>query len=92
VAAADLALLLDAEADRPLSDVAVPAAGEIVLIIGPEGGVSPAEAAELTAAGAVPVCLGRSVLRGSTAGAVAGALVLSGCGRWAPSRSRRDTA
>jgi len=92
VTGADLALLLDAEADRPLSGVTVPAAGEIVLIIGPEGGVSPAEAAELTAAGAVPVCLGRSVLRGSTAGAVAGALVLSGCGRWAPRRPRQGTA
>jgi 16S rRNA (uracil1498-N3)-methyltransferase len=61
----------------------MPAVGEIVLVIGPEGGVSPAEAAELTAAGAVPVRLGPSVLKGSTAGAVAGALVLSGSGRWA---------
>lgn len=83
VAGADLALLLDAEADRPLRDVEMPAVGEIVLVIGPEGGVSPAEAAELTAAGAVPVRLGPLVLKGSTAGAVASALVLSGCGRWA---------
>ena len=83
VAGADLALLLDAEADRPLSDLELPAAGEIILIIGPEGGVSPAEAAALTAAGAVSVRLGPSVLKGSTAGAVAGALVLSGSGRWA---------
>jgi 16S rRNA (uracil1498-N3)-methyltransferase len=83
VAGADLALLLDAEADRALRDVQMPAVGEIVLVIGPEGGVSPAEAAELTAAGTVPVRLGPSVLKGSTAGAVAGALVLSGSGRWA---------
>ncbi len=59
------------------------AAGEIVLIVGPEGGISPREAAELTGAGATPARLGPSVLRGSTAGAVAGALVLSGIGRWA---------
>ena len=59
------------------------AAGEIVLIVGPEGGISPDECAELTAAGAIPARLGPSVLRGSTAGAVAGALVLSGTGRWA---------
>ncbi len=58
-------------------------AGEIVLIVGPEGGISPREAAELTGAGAAAARLGPSVLRGSTAGAVAGALVLSGIGRWA---------
>jgi len=58
-------------------------AGEIVLIVGPEGGISPREAAELTGAGATAARLGPSVLRGSTAGAVAGALVLSGIGRWA---------
>jgi 16S rRNA (uracil1498-N3)-methyltransferase len=86
VGGASLALLLDAEAEQPLSDLRLPAQGEIVLIIGPEGGVSPAEAAELTAAGAIPVRLGPSVLKGSTAGAVAGALVLSGCGRWESGR------
>lgn len=56
---------------------------DIVLIIGPEGGVSPDETAALTAAGAVPARLGPTVLRGSTAGAIAGAIVLSRCGRWA---------
>ena len=60
-----------------------PAGGEIVLIVGPEGGISPREAAELAAAGAIAARLGPLVLRGSTAGAVAGALVLSGSGRWA---------
>jgi 16S rRNA (uracil1498-N3)-methyltransferase len=82
VAAADLAVLLDHEADQPLSALALPKIGEIVLIVGPEGGVSPQETAELTAAGAVPARLGPSVLRGSTAGAIAGAVVLSRCGRW----------
>jgi 16S rRNA (uracil1498-N3)-methyltransferase len=81
-AGADLAVLLDNEAFRPLMTLDLPTTGEIVLIVGPEGGVSPREAAELTAAGAVPARLGPSVLRGSTAGAVAAALVLSGCGRW----------
>jgi 16S rRNA (uracil1498-N3)-methyltransferase len=57
--------------------------GEIVLVVGPEGGITREELAALTAAGAVPARLGPSVLRGSTAGAVAGALVLSRCGRWA---------
>jgi len=81
-AGADLAVLLDYEAGRPLRALTLPRIGEVVLIVGPEGGVSPQEAAELMAVGAVPARLGPSVLRGSTAGAIASALVLSSCGRW----------
>jgi len=83
VAGARLALLLDPAADLPLSAIAVPRDGEVVLVVGPEGGVSPAESAALTAAGAAACRLGPTVLRGSSAGAVAAALVLSRCGRWA---------
>lgn len=83
VKAADLALLLDPDADRGLAEVELPAQGEIVLVVGPEGGVSEEETASLIQAGAVPARLGPTVLRGSTAGAVAGALVLSRSGRWA---------
>lgn len=79
---AALALLLDPQAEAALATVPVPEAGEIVLVVGPEGGISPRERAELTAAGAIAARLGPTVLRGSTAGAVACALVLSGCGRW----------
>jgi len=43
----------------------------------------PAEADSLTRAGAVPARLGPTVLRSSSAGAVAAALVLAGSGRWA---------
>jgi 16S rRNA (uracil1498-N3)-methyltransferase len=82
VRAASLALLLDLEAAARLRAVSVPRHGDVVLIVGPEGGVAPGETAELIAAGAVPTRLGPAVLRGSTAGAVAAALVLSGCGRW----------
>jgi 16S rRNA (uracil1498-N3)-methyltransferase len=83
VTGASMALLLDPDAASSVADLTLPGEGEIVLIVGPEGGVSPAEFAELTAAGALPARLGPSVLRGSTAGAIAGALVLSRCGRWA---------
>jgi len=65
-----------------LADVPLPRTGDILLIVGPEGGVSPAETEVLTGAGAVPARLGPTVLRGSTAGGVAAALVLSRCGRW----------
>lgn len=82
VTRAGLALLLDPAAKLQLTELELPRAGEIVLIVGPEGGVSPAETADLVAAGAVPARLGPSVLRGSTAGAVASTLVLSRSGRW----------
>ena len=39
----------------------------VVLIVGAEGGFSPAEAARLTAAGTQPVSLGRRILRAETA-------------------------
>ncbi len=82
VAAAAAAVLLDPAASKPVADVELPTAGEIVLIVGPEGGVSPAETAALVEAGAIAARLGPTVLRGSTAGAIAAALVLSRCGRW----------
>lgn len=79
---AGLALLLDPQAAEPITATTFPHNGEIVLIVGPEGGVSPEESAALAAAGAVPVRIGPTVLRGSTAGAVAGAIALGGSGRW----------
>ncbi len=82
VRAADLAVLLDPDAGRRLSSIALPAAGSTLLMVGPEGGVSESETRQLTGAGAITARLGPSVLRGSTAGAVAAALALSGCGRW----------
>jgi 16S rRNA (uracil1498-N3)-methyltransferase len=82
VAAARLAILLDPGAPAALGGIRVPDRGEIVVIVGPEGGVSPAEAAALTQAGAVAARLGPTVLRSSSAGAVAAALVLAGSPRW----------
>src|ERR1039457_2750072 len=83
VAAASLALLLDPEAPLLLASTGLPGGGDIVLVVGPEGGVSPDERAALTAAGAVRARLGPSVLRASSAGAVAASLVLSPGGRGA---------
>jgi len=83
VRAASAAILLDSEAPDPLGSATLPRSGDIVLIVGPEGGVSPAEAAALARAGATSARLALSVLRTSSAGAVAGALALSGSGRWA---------
>lgn len=80
--AAAAAFVLHEEATVPLATAALPAAGEIVLVIGPEGGITDAESEAFVAAGASAVRLGREVLRTSTAG-VAGLAVLSArLGRW----------
>jgi len=55
---------------------------ELLVIVGPEGGVSPDELALFTDRGARPVRLGPEVLRTSTAGAVALAVLSVGIGRW----------
>lgn len=82
IASADVALVLHEDASAPLSAVDLPATGEILLVVGPEGGVSPEELEEFTAAGALSVRLGREVLRTSTAGVVAVGALLSRTSRW----------
>jgi len=79
---AALAVLLDPGAATALGTVALPPSGDLVVIVGPEGGLSPAETAALAGAGAVPAHLGPTVLRTSTAGLVAASVVLSRSGRW----------
>ncbi|MDQ1721883.1 MAG: rRNA (uracil1498-N3)-methyltransferase [Pseudonocardiales bacterium] len=82
IAAARLALLLHGEADEPLSRVQPPAGGELLLVVGPEGGLSPAELALFAGHGGRPVRLGAEVLRTSTAGAAALAVLSASLGRW----------
>ncbi len=55
---------------------------EIIILVGPEGGISPRELDLLTGAGAVPVRLGPHVLRSSTAGPAAVALLSVDLHRW----------
>jgi 16S rRNA (uracil1498-N3)-methyltransferase len=76
-------LVLHESATRPLSDVPLSDTDAVTLVVGPEGGITDDELAALTDAGAVVVRLGPTVLRTSTAAAVAlGALgVLTS--RWA---------
>ena len=81
VTAAALALVLHETAADPLSGVDVPATGDVVVVVGPEGGITDAELATLVSAGGRPVRLGGEVLRTSTAGPAALA-VLSAAARW----------
>lgn len=81
LAADHLTLVLEPTAARRLSSVE-PGTADLLLVVGPEGGIDPAELAAFEAAGAVPVRLGETVLRTSTAGPAAIALVSALLGRW----------
>ena len=80
VRSADLAVVLHEDASQPLP--AVGAAERVVVVVGPEGGLTDEEVAAFVGAGAVSVRLGTEVLRTSTAGVAAVAALLAGTGRW----------
>lgn len=80
--AAAASLVLHEAATDPLTRVAVPRAGDLLLVVGPEGGITAEELAAFVEAGATPVRLGAAVLRTSTAGVAALAVLSARLGRW----------
>lgn len=82
VRGAEAAWILHEEATVPLGSCVVPASGDIVLIVGPEGGISPDEVAAFVEAGARPVLIGATVLRSSSAGAMGIAALMSRAASW----------
>jgi 16S rRNA (uracil1498-N3)-methyltransferase len=84
VASGGMVLALHEATAEGLTDLALAQAKSVMIVVGPEGGIAPDELAALVEAGAVAVRLGPTVLRTSTAAAVAlGALgVLTP--RWEP--------
>jgi 16S rRNA (uracil1498-N3)-methyltransferase len=75
-------LVLHEAASVPLAAVELPPRGDIVLVVGPEGGIAEDELAAFASAGATAVRLGEPVLRTSTAGAAALAALSLRLGRW----------
>ena len=71
-----------ASAGRPADRQGVRRLRDVLVVVGPEGGISGRELDALTGAGAVAVRLGPHVLRTSTAGPVALALLAQRLGRW----------
>ncbi|MBY6061049.1 16S rRNA (uracil(1498)-N(3))-methyltransferase [Microbacterium esteraromaticum] len=74
-------LVLDPTADVPLTGIRDDGR-DIMLVVGPEGGISPEELTRFTDAGAECVRLGDTVLRTSTAGPAAIAVLSGLLGRW----------
>lgn len=76
-------LVLHETAETPLDAVVLPRAGEVLVVVGPEGGITEEELSAFTAAGGQVCRLGPHVLRSSTAGPAALAVLASRSGRWA---------
>ncbi len=85
VAAGTVVLALHETATVGLADVPVADAPSVAVVVGPEGGISDDEIVALAAAGAVAVRLGPTVLRTSTAAAVALGALGTLTTRWRPS-------
>ncbi|MET0734107.1 MAG: 16S rRNA (uracil(1498)-N(3))-methyltransferase [Microbacterium sp.] len=76
-------LVLDPTARHRLAAIDLRAGGsDIVIVVGPEGGITPDELGLLERGGASLVRLGDTVLRTSTAGPAALAVVSAALGRW----------
>ncbi len=87
LAAESRMLVLEPTAEFRLTEVtgalaAEESAAPVVLVVGPEGGISPRELSALAAAGARSVRLGTEVLRTSSAGPAALAVLNAALGRW----------
>jgi 16S rRNA (uracil1498-N3)-methyltransferase len=82
IAEAACAVVLDPDAAESLGRLSPPDSGSLVVVVGPEGGITDEESAAFRAAGATARSLGPTVLRTSTAGTVAAAVLLSRSGRW----------
>ncbi len=76
------ALVLHEAASSRLTGVDLPPDRDVVLVVGPEGGIDERELEAFAAAGAQSVLLGPTVLRTSTAGAAAASVVSARTGRW----------
>jgi 16S rRNA (uracil1498-N3)-methyltransferase len=74
-------LVLEPTAELQLSSLK-PDGRDVVLVVGPEGGIAPGELSRLEGAGAQLVRLGDTILRTSTAGPAAIALLNAQLGRW----------
>ena len=67
----DCVIVMHEKSTRPISQCSVPSSGKVLIVIGPEGGLTDEEVSALEGVGGTTYLMGPTVLRTSTAGAVA---------------------
>ena len=82
IAKAACAVVLEPGAAQSLGRLEPPRSGDLIVVVGPEGGITEPEGEAFRLAGATARSMGPTVLRTSTAGAVAAAVLLSRTARW----------
>ena len=78
----DAVFVLHETAEVSLAAATIPQKGNIAVVTGPEGGISPTEIDVFTQAGFKIVRMGETVMRTSTAGAIAMAVIAAKTARW----------
>lgn len=81
LAQAELGVVLDGTG-QSVSALRLPVTGDVVVVVGPEGGLTVDETSQMREAGGTLTCLGPSVLRSATAATVATVALLSRSQRW----------
>jgi 16S rRNA (uracil1498-N3)-methyltransferase len=81
----DLVLVLDPTAKQGIAGLQLEGLSKLAIVVGPEGGITDAELNLLEENGAVRVHLGSGILRTSTAGMAAIAVLQANLGRWSTS-------
>jgi 16S rRNA (uracil1498-N3)-methyltransferase len=82
------ALVLHEQATAVLSPASLQGNSDVVVVVGPEGGLTDEEVDGLKSAGGTVVGLGPTVLRASTAGAAAAAVIFASGPRWSTQRGQ----
>jgi 16S rRNA (uracil1498-N3)-methyltransferase len=82
IAKADLALVFHESATTTISQAVSPGAKKVLIIIGPEGGLTDEEVSTFAAAGAKVVLMGRPILRSAHAGLASLAAVNTALSVW----------
>ena len=82
IAKSDLALVFHESATTTISRAITPGAKKVLIIIGPEGGLTDEEVGTFAAAGAKVVLMGRPILRSAHAGLAAMAAVNTALSVW----------